>query len=216
MKLKLTGLLLIMLFNLRSQTNKSNLNPNSISSSFNLNQKNVTSNDTLFINPNHFDSIAVIQFTIANNDTIWLDIYNFIGVSIKSFYKATVLPSGSYSVTLNGDSIPDGIYFVSLKINSTKTLTEKLIKVANAVELKENSLLKNILIYPNPTTSILNIVDDNNQLQNATIKINNSLGQVVFSSTFVPQINMSELSYGMYFLILMNKEITRTIKIIKQ
>ena len=144
MKLKLTGLLLIMLFNLRSQTNKSNLNPNSISSSFNLNQKNVTSNDTLFINPNHFDSIAVIQFTIANNDTIWLDIYNFIGVSIKSFYKATVLPSGSYSVTLNGDSIPDGIYFVSLKINSTKTLTEKLIKVANAVELKENSLLKNL------------------------------------------------------------------------
>lgn len=172
--------------------------------------------DTLIVNPNPFDSVAVIHFEIANNDTVSLDIYSAWGQTIKTYYNSNVLSSGSYTINLDGDTLPNGIYFVRLKVNSTKIFNVKLIKVTNAVGLKENSLPENILIYPNPTTSILNIVDDNNQLQNATIKIKNSLGQVIFSSTFVSQINMSELSYGMYFLILRNKEITRTIKIIKQ
>ena len=216
MKLKLIGLLLIILFNLSSQTNKFNLNPNYISSSFNLSKKNITSNDTLIVNPNPFDSIAVIQFTISNNDTIWLDIYNVIGNSIKSFYNATVLPSGSYSVTLNGDSIQDGVYFVALKINSTKTLSKKLIKQTNAVGLKENDILQNIKLYPNPTNSILNIVDENNQLQNTTIQIKNNLGQLVYTSPFTSQINLSSLSAGMYFLTVENKGSKTPIKIIKQ
>jgi|688.fasta_scaffold239656_2 hypothetical protein len=216
MKLKLTGLLLLILFNLSSQPNKFNLNLNYTSSSLNLSQKNVTSNDTLIVNPNPFDSIAVIQFTISNNDTIWLDIYNVIGISIKTFYNATVLPSGSYSVTLNGDSIPDGIYFVSLRINSTKTLSKKLIKQTNAVGLKENDILQNIKLYPNPTNSILNIVDENNQLQNTTIQIKNNLGQLVYTSPFTSQINLHSISAGMYFLTVENKDSKKTVKIIKQ
>jgi len=216
MKLKLTGLLLLSLFDLSSQTNKLDLNANWISSSFNLNQKSVTSNDTLFINPNPFDSIAVIQFTIANNDTIWLDIYNVIGSPIKTFYNATVLPSGSYSITLNGDSIPDGIYFATLKINSTKILSKKLIKQTNAVGLKENDALQNIKLYPNPTTSTINIVDENNQLQNATIQIKNYLGQLVYNSSFTSQIDLRNLSAGMYFFTVEHKNSKKTVKIIKQ
>lgn len=216
MKLKLTGLLLLILFNLSSQTNKLNLNPNYISSSFNLSKNIVTSSDTLIVNPNPFDSIAVIQFTIANNDTIWLDIYNVTGNSIITFYNAAVLPSGSYSITLNGDTLPDGIYFVTLKINSTKTLSKKLIKQTNAVGLNENDLLQNIQLYPNPTNSNLNIVDENNQLQNATIQIKNYLGQLVFSSPFTSQINLHSLSTGVYFLTIEDKSYTKTIKVIKQ
>lgn len=216
MKLKLTVLLLIMLFNLRGQTNKLNLNTNYVSSSNNLNQKKLTSNDTLIINPNPFDSIAVIQFTIANNDTIWLDIYNVIGNSIKSFYNATVLPSGSYSVTLNGDTLPDGIYFVSLKINSTKTLTKKIIKQTNAVGLNENHLFQNIQFYPNPTNSILKIVDENNQPQNTIIQIKNNFGQLIYSFPYTSQIDMHSLSAGVYFLTIEDKSYKKTIKIIKQ
>ena len=216
MKLKLTGLLLLILFNLSSQTNKLNLNTNHTSSSFNLSKNIVTSSDTLIVNPNPFDSIAVIQFTIANNDTIWLDIYNVIGNSIKSFYNATVLPSGSYSVTLNGDSIQDGVYFVALKINSTKTLVKKLIKQTNAVGINENGLLKNIQLHPNPTNSILNFIDEQNQLQNSTIQIKDYLGQVVFTAPFTSQINLSNLPTGIYFLTIQNGTINKTAKFIKQ
>ena len=71
-------------------------------------------------------------------------------------------------------------------------------------------------IYPNPTTSTINIVDENNQLQNATIQIKNNLGQLVFISSFTSQINLSSLSAGMYFLTIEDKSSKKTIKIIKQ
>ncbi len=71
-------------------------------------------------------------------------------------------------------------------------------------------------IYPNPTTSIINITDENNQLQNATIVIKNCLGQTVYSIPFSNQIDLSNLSAGMYFLTVEDKHNKKTIKIIKQ
>ncbi|MCC6182591.1 MAG: T9SS type A sorting domain-containing protein, partial [Bacteroidia bacterium] len=62
------------------------------------------------------------------------------------------------------------------------------------VGINEISITDNISIYPNPTPSIINIVDENNQLQNATIQIKNYLGQLVYASAFTSQINLSNLS----------------------
>jgi PKD repeat protein len=74
----------------------------------------------------------------------------------------------------------------------------------------------NIKIYPNPTASIINISAEQNQLQNATIQIKNNLGQLIFSSPFTSQINLSSLSASMYFLTIEDNSIKKTIKIIKQ
>lgn len=82
--------------------------------------------------------------------------------------------------------------------------------------LNEINLSENIKISPNPTTSIINILDEQNELQNSTIEIKNYLGQSVFSSPFTPQIDLSGLSAGMYFLTIQYKENRKTIKIIKQ
>jgi AAA15 family ATPase/GTPase len=73
-----------------------------------------------------------------------------------------------------------------------------------------------ISIYPNPTTSFLNIVDKDNQLQNATIQIKNYLGQIVLSSPFTSQINLQNLSAGMYFLTVKDKDYLKTFKIIRE
>ena len=73
-----------------------------------------------------------------------------------------------------------------------------------------------IAIYPNPTTSILNIVDEQNQLQNSTIEIKNYVGQVIFTTPFTTQIDISHLSAGMYLITLRDKENKKTIKIIKE
>ncbi len=70
-------------------------------------------------------------------------------------------------------------------------------------------------IYPNPTNSILNIKSNNQQLQNATIEIKNALGQIVYFDIYAPQINISNLPSGIYFLTINNKEDKRTIKFIK-
>jgi len=76
---------------------------------------------------------------------------------------------------------------------------------------KENSFD----IYPNPTNSILNIKSNNQQLQNATIEIKNTLGQVIYFDVYAPQIHISNLPSGIYFLTINNKEDKRTIKFIK-
>jgi hypothetical protein len=73
-----------------------------------------------------------------------------------------------------------------------------------------------ISIYPNPTNSILNIIDKQNQFQNATIEIKNYLGQVVLSSPFTSQINLQNFSAGMYFLTILNNSNKKTVKILKQ
>ena len=84
------------------------------------------------------------------------------------------------------------------------------------VSINELLIENQISIYPNPTTSYLNIVDKDNQLQNATIQIKNYLGQVVFCSPFANQINLQSLSAGMYFLTIQDKENNKTVKIIKE
>lgn len=70
-------------------------------------------------------------------------------------------------------------------------------------------------VFPNPTNSILNINDEKNQFQNATIEIKNYLGQVVFTSPFKTQIDLQNFSSGMYFLTIDDKEYKRAIKIVK-
>ena len=70
-------------------------------------------------------------------------------------------------------------------------------------------------IYPNPTNSILNIKSNYQQLQNATIEIKNTLGQLVYFDVYLPQINISYLPSGIYFITLNHKETKRTIKFVK-
>jgi hypothetical protein len=66
-----------------------------------------------------------------------------------------------------------------------------------SVSENKNALLK---FFPNPTNSILNITDEQNQFQNSNIDIKNALGQTVLSFPFRPEIDVSQLSTGVYFL----------------
>lgn len=73
-----------------------------------------------------------------------------------------------------------------------------------------------IQFYPNPTTSILNIVDEQNQLQNSTLQIKNYLGQILLSTAYSNQIDLSTLSSGMYFLTIQNGNNAKSFKIMKE
>jgi Secretion system C-terminal sorting domain len=73
-----------------------------------------------------------------------------------------------------------------------------------------------ISIYPNPAYSIINIVDNNNQLQNAIITITNILGEIVLLKPFSNQINITSLASGMYYITMQNGSNKKTIKITKQ
>ena len=73
-----------------------------------------------------------------------------------------------------------------------------------------------ISIYPIPTSYFLNISANDFNLSNSTIKITNTLGQIIFTSIFVPQIDISQLIQGIYFLTVQDNSNEKTVKIIKQ
>lgn len=84
-----------------------------------------------------------------------------------------------------------------------------------ATNVNEFNNKTEIKIYPNPATNTLQISDENNAFQNATIQIKNYLGQVIFTTPFTSQINLQNLTAGIYFLTVKDKDYEKTVKIIK-
>lgn len=122
-----------------------------------------------------------------------------------AIYRDTIYVAGGFT-KINSDT--NMAYVAKIKY---PTLYSQCVNVG-IKELNNTQLFE---VYPNPTNSILNIVDENNQLQNATIQIQNYLGQDVFTSPFTNQIDLSSFSAGMYFLIIKGSN-NKTVKIIKQ
>lgn len=120
-------------------------------------------------------------------------------------------------VTSSVSSICFGIYTVTVSdagccpsVSQTFTMQS-----SSTTSIIENNLDNSLSIFPNPTNSILNIVDNQNQFQNATIQIKNYLGQIVFTTPFTNQIDLQSLSSGMYFLTLQTQVYTKAIKVTK-
>ena len=115
-----------------------------------------TNIDSLWISPNPFDSITIIHFDIVQNDTISLDVLNLTGQNVRTIFQNTILPSGSYSINFQADSLPNGPYIVRLIINTNKTITKKIIRTT--LGINENEIAKQKqLLFPNPTTGLLTI-----------------------------------------------------------
>jgi len=75
--------------------------------------------------PNPFNPVLHINFDIAWSGVIQVDILNISGFHIETIYSG-FLQSGSHELRWNAESIPSGMYLVSLKF-SDKSLTEKVI-----------------------------------------------------------------------------------------
>ena len=119
--------------------------------------------------------------------------YQWSSIPSQNSYIATNLCSGSYSVTVSDigccPSVVQGCF----------------VPLGSTTSINVNNLDNSLSIFPNPTNSILNIIDKQNQFQNATIVIKNYLGQVVFVSAFNNQIDLSQLSSGMYYIVIKDK-----------
>jgi hypothetical protein len=109
-------------------------------------------------------------------------------------------PAGPHSYSATIDTCSTIVY---PNINCTTGLIEKV------DEIKIN-------IFPNPTNSILNVVDEKNQFNNATIEIKNQFGQMIYTAACSSQIDLSNLFSGMYFLIIRDNYNRKTIKFSKQ
>ena len=96
-------------------------------------------------------------------------------------------------MTVNGDS---NLKFIN-NVNYTP-LTDSCRAFISGTH--EHSTIRSISLFPNPSSSVLNISDEQNDLQNSTIEIINSIGQTVLRMPFSTTIDISGLENGCYFL----------------
>jgi hypothetical protein len=97
------------------------------------------------------------------------------------------------------------------------------IKINNNViaGINEATLNSNFTIYPNPATNKLNVALSNNRSENVSVKIINNIGQIVKtlslgnSTDIDQQIDLSELSSGIYFVKTTIGNASSTKKLIK-
>ena len=162
-----------------------------------------------------------ILFTAMNKSANSYD-WTFIGFGNPEHYFSDTV-SHFFPFTYTSTPVLNPIWAIGLAISEQNGCVDTLYQHINIfntsntfVGVKENMSELNFNLYPNPTNSMINISDDKNQLQNSYIEIKNYLGQTVYSNSFTNQINLSNLSNGMYFLTIRDKFAAKTIKIIKQ
>lgn len=161
--------------------------------------------DTIFLNC--FDRTITAVSSISNINCFDADLLNT--VVIRTVTSNSVVSNCFVKIEPYGTLGNYPIIF-----NDTHFSVEE--ESCNMVGIEEINVTNKLKIFPNPTTSTINIVDELSELQNSSIEIKNSLGQTVYSSFFTSQINLSDLSPGVYFLVLQNKNVTKTVKIVKQ
>lgn len=171
--------------------------------------------DSLYVYPNPISSSTIIYFDIVQTDTITLKVFNSFGETVKTYFESTVLPKGSYNVSLNGDSLEDGFYFIRLEIGSSKSINIRGVKDGTTSTFSEyNSIKENIIIYPNPTKDILTIPSEGHR----TIILTDQGGRVIKSlTTNLKVISISDLDPGQYIMKIFTdkNEIITTQKILK-
>jgi hypothetical protein len=171
--------------------------------------------DSLSVYPNPFADSATIYFELEKSDTISLKIYNLLGQAIVTYFEKTVLPNGSYSVVLKGDSLPDGIYNIQLKIGSAKQKSQRVIKLASAsIKSESKNIQFDNLLFPNPTSGHLNIPIDGKK----TILIADMTGRILRSfETDLNIVSVSDLPDGEYAVTVLSdqKQVVLTQKMIK-
>jgi hypothetical protein len=131
-------------------------------------------------------------------------------VKSATFFRDTLYVSGNFSYLGN-----QNINFVAKRLagNYHDTCGASIPTIVDVKELKNNIAFS---IYPNPTNSTLTIIDEQNQLQNSTLLITNTLGEVVLSQGFASQIDLSTFANGMYYITVQDGSIKKTVKVVKQ
>ena len=159
--------------------------------------------DSLSVFPNPFATSTTIHFEIDQIDTISLVVFNVLGELKSTYFKDTILTSGSYNINWLAESLPDGLYFVRLGIGSTKSIIKKAIKDGSISSIEVAKANNKFLVFPNPTNDLIEISLEGNK----TITITDTKGMLLKSfSTDQNIISLLDLAAGQYFITIFLNE----------
>lgn len=192
-----------------NQASVQNITPIDAVSNFNLGQGVFLAFDYRFISESNTYGFVEISNQTIISDTVWFTSTDTIGRDTVDITQLSDSPLHVWFTFGCGNGVNDSANF---NIDNVVVFTKELI-----TEIDKNDNLKEILIFPNPIFSNINI-DFKKILQNPKVIVFNNLGQIVFSREF----NSSEkidfdvdIPKGFYFLQIESEGKIFTEKIIK-
>ena len=172
------------------------------------------------------DEGAHLEFWVAPQDpsypqehyqvlvsTTGTNISDFNTVLIDETLSSTVWVKRSWDLDFANQNIY--IAFVHNDCSDLFRLNLDDINITAGLTGVEENEMSNINVYPNPATNVINVSAQGFE----QYQLVNMLGQTVISNNLVngnAQINVSELSNGVYFVRLINGSEVETVKVIKK
>lgn len=158
-----------------------------------INNQETIENATIKVENIDYDSL----FTYSNN---------------QGYYFRALLP-GNYQIKISAQGYNDTIVNINIEDNTTLTQDIYLSPCSTSLSSHENSI-EDVIIFPNPCNEKL-FLRNNNFFAYiiSNFQRNNLLKQRINKSN---EIDVSELSAGVYFLTLYGQDETRTLIFIKQ
>ena len=78
--------------------------------------------------PNPFNPATIINYSISDNSTVSLKIYDMTGREVRTMVNSYQAP-GSYSVKFDASNLSSGIYFYALRVNTGKNEITKTMRM---------------------------------------------------------------------------------------
>jgi len=89
----------------------------------NISQNNISVSQNY---PNPFNGSTTIDITLNKPTSVVIDVTNMLGQTIKS--TSNQLTAGTHTITLNADNMKSGIYFYTVKTNSSAVTYKMIVK----------------------------------------------------------------------------------------
>lgn len=163
-----------------------------------------------------------------------VDFFDLSQTTGTTIYQWTIYNGGGSPVTSSLQN-PTGIFYnvagsflVKLEVTDscgtdTKISANFITVSCQTVGIDNIEQAANIVVYPNPTNDILNVVGNGIQGDSYSVSLYNTLGQSVFESNLTPdnnkiekQIDVSQLTSGIYFLTINSTKGRQVFKVNKQ
>lgn len=158
------------------------------------------------------------------------DIWPMSGLtSTDNYYGPQILLSRVEIISQNVNSSQEGTYYITYRVidpsdNVSALLTRAVVYTYwprcfnSTVGLNEKSIEESVVIYPNPSTGLVNIGFNGAIAKNPKVQVINNLGQVVKSMTYneaVSEINvdLTALAKGIYTINIISEGTVITKKI---
>ncbi len=192
------------------QASVQNITPIDAVSNFNLGQGVFLAFDYRFISESNTYGFVEISNQTIISDTVWFTSTDTIGRDTVDITQFSDSPLHVWFTFGCGNGVNDSANF---NIDNVVVFTKELV-----TEVDENVNLKELIIYPNPIFSKINI-EFKEIVKSPNVIVFNNLGQVVFSRDFNSSNKIDfdiDIPKGIFFLKIESEGKIFTEKIIKQ